>query len=737
MKNPHLTFTPHHDPSIKIEKWLQYLFSKYPETQNTLLRRAVTLAQLTGNDHVTASAHTGLQQGIYIADILMGLSVDQETLAAAILYQCTRNTDLRIEDIAEQINLAVAKLISGVKKMDALQTLSEQTGRVVSQNNIDNIRKMLLAMVDDVRIVLIKLAERLAILRHLVRLSDTEKRREAKITQDIYAPLANRLGIGQLKWELEDLSFRYLNPETYSSIRTALNSTRVERENYVKDLIHTLEKEALDLNITQVKVEGRAKHIYSIYRKMTRKNVNFSEIYDVLAFRILVPTIEDCYRVLGHVHSLWAPIPKEFDDYVSKPKPNGYRSIHTAVIGPHGRTMEIQIRTFGMHAEAELGVAAHWIYKEGKPIKTGYEAKIAWLRQIMDWQLEVTQTDKPAQQAYAHVFDEHIYVFTPQGDVIELIKDATPLDFAYYIHTSLGHRCRGARVNGQMVPLTHPLKTGECVEILTAKKEHPSRDWLISSLGYLKTSRAKSKVLHWLREQHAGEHKEQGETILEKELRRLKLKDIDYEKLAQKMHFPSTEHLFISIGRGDTTLTTVINTIQSISEAPPETKTPTLLPLGPSQISGGSDIQVLGVGNLLTHIAMCCKPVPYDPILGYVTQGQGISIHRADCINILHMSDGGAQQKERLIQVTWGEKIEQHYTVNLAVDAYDRPGLIRDVTQVVLSENISILGLNCVTNKNNHTAHIQLSIEVQNLHFLSRILTRIMQLPNVADARRV
>lgn len=728
---------------VDTSAWLQQLFTNYPEAQNPLLRQALTLAQLTGAERAAPTSLSCLQQGLYMADILCTLSVDQEAIAAAILYHCVRHADLTIEDIAEHLDPTVAKLITGVKKMDALQVFSEQSIRASSHQNTDNLRKMLLAMVDDVRIVLIKLAERLAMLRHCDWLSDADKQHEAKITQDLYAPLANRLGIGQLKWELEDLSFRYLEPKIYNDIQQAVKSTRADQEKYVRDVIARLEKELIQLGIVRATVTGRAKHIYSIYRKMTRKNVDFSEIYDVIAFRLLLPTIEDCYAALGHIHSLWEPIPKEFDDYVTKPKPNGYRSIHTAVIGPDNKTMEIQIRTFDMHEQAELGVAAHWIYKEGKPIQTGYEAKINWLRQVMEWQLEVTRSDKPAQQqAYTGLFDEHIYVFTPQGDVIELVKDATPLDFAYHIHTGLGHRCRGARVNGHMVQLTHPLKMGDRVEIISAKEEHPSRDWLMSSLGYLKTSRAKSKVLHWFRVQHADENLAQGQALLDKELRRLGVKDITYEKLAKKMHMTSASDLLMSVGRGETTVAAVLNAVQSLTqlaekaEKPEAQVVPLTIPAQKSKKYTGAEIDILGIGNLLTHIAVCCKPVPGDAIVGYVTQGHGVSIHRQDCSNLLHMNTTD-QQKARLIQVNWGAKTEQQYKVDLVIESYDRPGLIRDVTQILVSENVSILGLNCVTDKKDHTANITLSIEIASLNPLSRMLARMMQLPNMIDARRV
>jgi GTP pyrophosphokinase len=726
---PVVTISP--NASATLEREAQKLLLQYPEAQHPLVRRALTLAQLTGADHATPTGQSCLQKGLVMAKILAELQIDQETIAAALLYSCVRYADLSLEDVTEQLNSTIGKLIAGVKKMDALQNLSINPSRTTFRNSIDNVRKMLLAMVDDVRIVFIKLAERLAILRNIQFLSPPQQQQEAKITQDIYAPLANRLGIGHLKWELEDLSFRYLEPKIYNDIATALHSTQSERQQYVKTMRERLTQEVKTLGVKRTEVSGRAKHIYSIYRKMQRKNVGLEEIYDVIAFRVLVPDIEQCYAVLSHVHSLWKPIRKEFDDYITKPKPNGYKSIHTAVLDPEGRAVEIQIRTFKMHEEAEMGVAAHWIYKEGKPVQSSYEAKIAWLRQLMDWQKEVTH-DQPAEPVYSNIFDDRIYVFTPQGDVIELVKDATPLDFAYHIHTDLGHRCRGAKINGHIVPLTHCLRTGECVEILTTKQGHPSRDWLLPSLGFLKTSRAKAKVLHWFREQDASEHLEQGQALLEKELRRLGLQDITAEQLTQKMHFPSVDDLFTSLGRGDTTLAAVIHAAQSlVTPAAPEVPAMTA---AAKPHDHSADIEILGVGNLLTHMAVCCKPAPGDAVIGYVTQGSGISIHRQDCANVLHSA---THHKERLVQVSWGQKPEQHYHVDIRVEAYDRPGLIRDITQVLTADNISIAGLNCVANKKNHTAQITLSIEINNLAPLSRVLAHIHQLPNVTDARRL
>ncbi len=723
------------EDAIPLETWLNNLADHYPVGENSLIARAATLAQLTGADAAAPNGESCLRQGLNMADVLIELQADQETIATALIYDCVRYADLSREDVSEQLGQEIAHLVSGVKKMDAVETLLEQIGRTPSQQAIDNLRKMLLAMVDDVRIVLIKLAERLTIIRHMAWLPPEEQQYEAKITQEIYAPLANRLGIGHLKWELEDLSFRYLQPEPYKSISKSLNAKRIEREIYVKQVIQVLEKTTDELQINKREITGRAKHIYSIFRKMQRKNVPFEEIYDVIAFRILVPTVEDCYSVLGQIHSLWKPIAKEFDDYISQPKANGYRSIHTAVIGPEDKNIEVQIRTFEMHEESELGVAAHWAYKEGATHKTGYEAKIAWLRQVLDWQKEVAHIDQPNEQVYSQALDDRIYVFTPQGDVIELPREATPLDFAYHIHSELGHRTRGAKVNGHMVPLTYALQIGQCVDILTTKKGHPSRDWLNPDLGYLKTSRAKAKVHHWLRQQDAEKNLLEGQAIVDKEFRRLGLKKVDLHALALKLNFHKTDDIFVAIGRGDITLhalTSVALEQQNASESSEPVFTVPITTVKPAVAA--TDIDIEGVGNLLTHMAHCCKPIPGDEVMGYVTQGRGVSIHRQDCSNLLHISD---RQKNRLIQVSWGSKTKEKYPVDLVIHAYDRSGLIRDITQLLMNEQLSILALTCSLNKKDHTAQINLSVEVHGLSPLSRILARINQVPNVTEVKRL
>lgn len=728
-----LALTP--EGAINIEAWLNELAEKFAVKDLELVRQGAVLAQLAGADHAASNGQSCLQQGLVMAEILAELAMDSESLAAALLSSCVRYAGLSLEDVREQFNERIAKLISGVMNMDALRQLHDHIAK--QSSTIDNLRKMLLAMVDDVRVVFIKLAERLCVLRNMVMLSDEAKRYEAKEVMDIYALLANRLGIGHIKWELEDLSFRYLNPESYKSISKSLNSRRDEREQYVQQFIDELKEIVQSLGINNLEVTGRAKHIYSIYKKMTRKKVGIEEIYDALAFRVLVPTVEDCYTVLAEVHSLWKPIAKEFDDYIAQPKSNGYRSIHTAVIGPEDKQFEIQIRTFQMHEESELGVAAHWLYKEGSKSKSNYDAKIAWLRQVMDWQREVTETSQQSEEIYSQIFNDHIYVFTPNNDIVELPQGATPLDFAYHIHSEIGHRCRGAKINGQIVPLTYQLTMGDKVEILTTKQGHPSRDWLNPHLGYLATARARAKVHNWFRKQDFDKNLEIGEEILEKELKRLAIKNINLEQLARELNYKCYDDLAAGLGRGDVHLSNVIHAIQQShppSNAAIESSNEIIISAKAKTAPKSTEITVEGVGNLLTHMAFCCKPIPGDSIIGYITIGQGVSIHRQDCPNILHNS---LAHKERLIAVNWGEKTQEKYPVDLIVHAYDRPGLVRDITNVLANENISITGLNCVTNRKDNTAHVTFTIEIHNLNPLSKILAHLHQLPNVTEVKRL
>lgn len=723
---------------INIDTWLHNIALERQKTNVELLREACVLAQFAGEEHITVNGESCLHQGLAMAEILADLNLDDDTLAAAIAYSSVQHADLNLDDVTEHLGLEVAKLISGTCKMDAVHSLhGKLTQRTHLASTIDNLRKMLLAMVDDVRVVFIKLAERLCILKNLINLNEAEVRRIAKETMDVYAPLSNRLGIGHLKWQLEDLAFRYLEPEEYHRLSRGIKLRRVDRERYVENLLSELKNALTKVGIHHFEVTGRAKHIYSIYRKMQRKKVTLDEIYDAIAFRILVPTIEDCYAALGIVHSFWPHIPKEFDDYIIHPKPNGYRSIHTAVVGPEEKFVEIQIRTFEMHREAELGVAAHWVYKEGSSQITSYEQKIAWLRQVMDWQKEVSETKKDSQEIFSQLFEDRIYVFTPNGDVIDLPAGSTPLDFAYHIHSEIGHRCRGAKINGVIVPLTHTLKSGEKVDILTAKQGHPSRDWLNPHLGYLKTSRAKAKVSNWFRKQDYDRNLLEGHDLLEKELKRLNIREISYEDLSDHLNQKSKEEMFVAIGRGDLRMHNVVMAVQSMTipvrEAEKSLPTPGGEPAKTKTSPPATDIVIGGVTNLLTYLAKCCKPVPGDPIVGYVTVGKGISVHRSDCQNL---SDRSSLFPDRKIEVTWGNKTSRRYPVDLTILAYERSDLIQDITALLANEHLPIISVNATQNRNNHTTTIHLTLEVNSLNPLSRLLVRITQIQGIINVQR-
>lgn len=727
------TFQHNTDQPIQIEAWLTHIDGKTSVNIDEL-RHAIQLASLAGEDQATPHGDSCLQRGLNMADILADLSLDPDTLAAAICYSSVIYADLNLEDIQEQLGPKVAKLITGTKKMAAIDILHQQQQ---SQNHqqLDNIRKMFLAMVDDVRVVLIKLAEHLCMLRLARDLSAPMRKLIAKETMDIYAPLANRLGIGQMKWQLEDLAFRYMEPEAYKKLSKSLNTKRSQREHYVNAVKLKLEQTMHQAGVNHAEITGRAKHIYSIHRKMQRKNVDLAEIYDAIAFRILLPTIEDCYTALGEVHALWKHIPKEFDDYINSPKPNGYQSIHTAVVGPEQKHVEIQIRTQEMHEESEMGVAAHWKYKEGATKQSAYEEKIAWLRQVMDWQKELTDTGTETVETYQNVFEDRVYVFTPSGDIIDLAKGATPLDFAYNIHSEIGHRCRGAKINGKIVPLTYILSTGEKVDILTTKQGHPSRDWLNPHLGYLKTSRAKAKVHHWFRTQNFDKNLSEGHSIYDKEIKRLNLSKVDLQPITKRLNYKTNDDLLAGLGRGDVKITTIIHALEAelqpirraakIDTAKKASRSPL-----PTKVT---EIEIQGVGNLLTHFGKCCKPVPGDVVIGYVTLGRGVSIHRGDCRNLLHSSQSNP---ERLLEVSWGEKTTEHYPVDLSITANDRHGLVRDLTNLLSNDNITILGLTCSSNKKLHTAIINLTIEIPSLAPLSRILAKISQLKSIEAVKR-
>jgi GTP pyrophosphokinase len=723
------------DGSISVEGWIQEVEAKRGGEDLQFIRHACSLTQLAETDHPLHHGFSCLQQGLSMADLLMELSLDSEAVAAGIVYGSVQHAELSLEDVAEHLGSGVAKLVRGAKQMDAIRLLDEYSVKDGVQT--ENIRKMLLAMVEDIRVVLIKLAESVYLLRAARYLNSDAQVSLARQILHLYAPLANRLGLSQLKWELEDRAFRYLNPDVYQELSLSINQSRLDRERYIVQMSAELQDWITAAHIKKAEITGRAKHIYSIYRKMTRKHVGYDEIYDVNALRVLVPSIEDCYTVLSIVHTQWEPIKKEFDDYIATPKSNGYRSIHTAVIADEGRMLEVQIRTFDMHHESELGGAAHWRYKEGAQQQAGYDAKIAWLRQVLEWQKELVGGTAATDKQHSTVFDDRAYVFTPDGKIIDLPQGATPLDFAYHVHSEVGHRCRGAKVNGHIVPLTSALHTGDRVEILTTKHPAPSRDWLNPHLGYLKTSRARAKVHHWLKFQDFDKNVAEGRAILDKELDRLGIEKPDYDKLAPRLNFKKSEDIFAALGCGDIRLSQILNGIQAILE--PSKRIVEQLPikvnLKPTSIpSTHSGIYIQGVGNLVTQFAKCCKPLPGEPITGYITtQGRGVMIHSQDCQSVLN-----AMQKhpERLIETTWGDKPNAGYAADIFVIAYDRPGLIRDITTILSNEKLNVMALNTKTDPAAHLAHTNFTIEINGLDALSRVLNSLKQLPNVVEVGR-
>lgn len=728
------------DGSVDLDHWYALLTEKGYAKQLESIKRACTLSQFIGSEQATESGVNCFKLGLAIADILADLHVDPDTLIAGILFESSQYAEVSYDVLEDELGLNVVKLIKGVGRMGALHHLTATSGAksprlIQNKHQIDNLRKMLLAMVDDPRVVLIKLAERLCVLRTATQLPVAMQQQLATEAMEIYAPLANRLGIGAIKWELEDLAFRYLHPDEYKTIAKGLKAKRLERDRFVTEIVDILNTEIKILGIDHCDVYGRSKHIHSIYRKMIRKNVTLEAIYDATAVRILVDSSDDCYAVLGLVHHLWHQIPAEYDDYISHPKSNGYQSLHTAVTDKDGRIFEVQIRTFGMHDRAEMGVAAHWKYKEGAvSTQQGPERKIAWLRDVLAWHREVAVSQGMGPSALENFLDDRIYVFTPGGDVIELPQGVTPLDFAYHVHSQLGHRCRGAKVNGNMVTLTYELKTGDRVEILTGKQDRPSRDWINPHLHYLKTSRAKAKVLHWFRMQDYESHKALGQEMLEKEFKNLGLKVERLETVIESLNFKRVDDIYAALGRGDIKLNQIIHRLQPISETAQPPVIRTNKPLLPTKQATKEDLIIEGVGNLLTHMARCCQPLPGDPVIGYITLGHGVSIHRQDCDNILH---AGEKQQQRFLQVHWQSATKNLYQVQLGLRAFDRPGLLRDVTALLTTEKLNIFALDSRTDTEKHITHISLTVEIDSMDSLSRLLSRLQQIPNVLEARRL
>jgi GTP pyrophosphokinase len=621
-----------------------------------VLRRACGLAEPLYAGQVELTGAPLLQHALGAASILVGMNMDYETIAATILHAVPVYLDDWAEKLEKDFGGNVKMLVEGISRMEQIQQFSEmpnpdKKNKDEAAQQIESLRKMLLAMVQDIRVVLIKLAERTQTMRHLSGASVEQQKLIAQQTRSIFAPLANRLGVWQIKWELEDLAVRYLEPELYKKVARLLDERRADREQYIAEVVSRLQQALSHAGIS-AEVTGRPKHIYSIINKMKRKQIDFGELYDVRAVRILADDVEGCYTALGLVHELWPPIEGEFDDYIAHPKSNNYRSLHTAVIGPRGLALEVQIRTREMHQHSELGVAAHWRYKEGVKSDTRFDEKIAWLRQILEWKEELADKGDLQEQFKNELFDEQVYVLTPQGKVIALPKGATAVDFAYTLHTDLGHRTRGAKVDGNIVPLNYKLHNGQRVEVLTIKQGAPSRDWINPSLGFLQSPRARAKVRAWFKSQNFDESVAQGRTQLDRELHRLGVTAINQEKLAQRLHYNKLDDFLAAIGRNEITPRRIAVAIQEelptkvIEAAKPNTYRPA------TQRTAKADITVGGVNNLMTRIAKCCNPVQGDVIVGYVTRDRGITIHREDCAFMLHLMES---RRDRKLTAQWGK----------------------------------------------------------------------------------
>jgi RelA/SpoT family (p)ppGpp synthetase len=683
---------------------------------------------------LTEDACPQVRTGWEMVEILADLRMDKDALTAALLFPLIEAAVLTCDELTDQFDAPVLVMLAAVKQMEAIRTIPVGPGQTPNAQQAENLRKMLLTMVEDVRAVVIKLAAQICYLRDVKNADEETRVLAAKQTNAIFGPLANRLGIGQLKWELEDLAFRYLHPKIYKQIATLLEDKRLGREQYMQDFVDAVRQRMKDEQLN-VEVYGRPKHIFSIWKKMQKKHLAFDQLYDIRAVRIVTEKVQDCYAVLGIVHTSWQHLPKEFDDYIATPKQNGYQSIHTVVLGPQGRPIEIQIRTRQMHDDAELGVAAHWRYKEGGPAgrEGALDEKIGWLRKILAWQEEVVDSSL-AEELRNQVTEDRVYVFTPKGDIVDLPLGSTPLDFAYYVHSNVGNRCIGAKISGRIVPFTYQLKTGDQVEILTGREANPSRDWLNPNLGYLKSSRARSKVQYWFRLQDRDKNYAAGKDLLDTELSRLNLTMDQPVKVLQRFNVNSMEELLVGIGGGEIKVTQVVHYIQSqYAKAEPPEIDPRLIskPMAPAPAK--SHVVVQGVGNLMTHMAGCCQPLPGDAIVGYITQGRGIAVHRDDCDQFKNLQE---QHPERVVEATWGDQYASGYEVTIKIVAHDRNGLLRDITSILANEKANVLRMSSNSDVARQTAIINMTLELYNLDSLNKLLTKVSLIDDVIEAKR-
>ncbi|MGB8646471.1 MAG: bifunctional (p)ppGpp synthetase/guanosine-3',5'-bis(diphosphate) 3'-pyrophosphohydrolase [Anaerolineae bacterium] len=707
------------------------LFKAYsPETDPSRIVQAYDLARIAHANQTRATGDPYLIHCVQTAKILTDMYMDEPSIVAGLLHDVPEDTTTTIEAIREQFGAEVATLVDGVTKLSQLRLGMEQA-------EAESMRKMFLAMADDIRVVLIKLADRLHNMRTLYGLKPEKQIKIARETLDIFAPLANRLGIYHIRRELEDLSLKYLEPAAYTEIEQLLADDRDDTHSYISQAISML-RDRLSLDGLQADISGRPKHIYSIYKKMRAKDRDFSHIYDIRAVRVIVESLKDCYLVLGTVHSLWTPIPGEFDDYIAKPKENLYRSLHTAVIGPGGKPLEVQIRTREMHQIAEYGIAAHWRYKEpGGRRDPNLEDKINWMRQLMEWRSEIADARVFVDSLKTDLFKDQVYVFTPKGQIIELAAGATPIDFAYHVHTEIGHRCRGAKVNGKIVSLDYHIKTGDRVEILTTKRGGPSRDWLNPGLGLVQTARAREKIRQWYKKQEREAAIAEGRELLDKELRRLGLVQKNLEEVAKLFNLKTVDDLCEAIGHADMSIQSIgVKLLEAEqAKAPPPLAPPPAETDGKQRPRPATDIgmEIGGVGNLLTRLAQCCNPLPGDQIVGFITRGRGITIHRKDCKQVLDMNG----EHERVLALKWGRRDrDQTYPVQIQVRVFDRAGLMHEISGIVSDEGVNMSSVAAYSTRDKIVI-IRATLEITSADQLTRILNKIDRLPNVIEARRM
>ncbi len=720
--------------------WTERVGEGFTPDERAALLATLDAARALYADTCTPDGEPWLDRALGTAAIVAGLKLDVDSVRAAMMLGAPGGGHFDAEAFSARFGTEVAQLVNGVARMGAIQAVRANAPAHERDAQSENLRKMLLAMVGDIRVVLIKLAERTQALRFLVSHQGDAAAQVARETQDLFAPLANRLGVWQLKWELEDLSLRALEPDTYKQIAKLLDERRLDRQQYIEEVKATLKQELAAAGVS-AEISGRPKHIHSIWSKMQRKQAGIDELYDIRAVRILVDEIKDCYTALGLVHNLWTPMAKEFDDYIAKPKANNYRSLHTAVIGPEGKPLEVQIRTHEMHRHSEYGVAAHWRYKEGAKggrSDPGYDEKIAWLRQVLDWKEAVADAGEWLQQFKSSLFTDTIYVLTPQGKVIDLPRGSTPVDFAYALHTSLGHRCRGARVDGAMVPLNTPLESGQRVEIIAVKQSGssagPSRDWLNPELGYVHSHRARAKVRQWFNAQQLEETIANGRSIVERELQRSRMTSVNLEAVAEKAGIPKLDDFFAAVSRTEINtrqLQQAIHAVAKPDEAPARPEEAGVVTHGSKAAGAGSGILIVGVDRLMTGLARCCKPAPPDPIVGFVTRGKGITIHRQSCSNVARMKE---KQSERLIDANWGQARDEVFPVDVIVEAMDRQALLRDISEVFSREKINVTAVNTLSR--NLQARMSFTLEVKSLDQLKKALGLVQDVHGVLSAGR-